>query len=61
MPPSPVNVALGRLLRRAEDEEPERLAETFVDVGTLFARLSTRDSQIIFGRRGTGKTHALPI
>jgi hypothetical protein len=52
-------MALARLLRRAEDEEPELLAETFVDVGPVFARLSTRDSQIIFGRRGTGKTHAL--
>jgi hypothetical protein len=33
--------------------------DTFVDVNALFARLSTRDDQIIFGRRGTGKTHAL--
>jgi hypothetical protein len=57
--PAPVNLALGRLLRRAEDEDPERLVETFVDVGALFAQLSTRDNQIIFGRRGTGKTHAL--
>jgi hypothetical protein len=59
MPTSSVNMALARLLRRAEDEEPELLAETFVDIGPLFARLSTRNSQIIFGRRGTGKTHAL--
>ncbi len=54
-----INTAFGRLLRRAEDEHPERLAGTFVDVGSLFSRLSTRNNQIVFGRRGTGKTHAL--
>jgi hypothetical protein len=47
------------LLRRAEDEDRTTLADTFVDVNALFARLSSRDQQIIFGRRGTGKTHAL--
>lgn len=47
------------MLRRAEEEDPATLAETFVDVNALFARLSSRDSQVIFGRRGTGKTHAL--
>jgi hypothetical protein len=56
---SAVNTALARLLRRAEGEDAEKLVETFVDVGTLFARLSSRDDQVIFGRRGTGKTHAL--
>jgi hypothetical protein len=59
MATAPINTALAKLLRRAEDEDLERLAETFVDVGPLFARLSTRDNQVIFGRRGTGKTHAL--
>jgi hypothetical protein len=59
MATAPINAALARLLRRAEDEDLNRLAETFVDVGPLFARLSTRDSQVIYGRRGTGKTHAL--
>lgn len=54
-----MNLALARLLRRAEDEDPERLAESFVEVGAIFARLSTLDNQIILGRRGTGKTHAL--
>jgi len=59
MATAPINTALAKLLRRAEDEDLERLADTFVDVGPLFARLSTRDNQVIFGRRGTGKTHAL--
>ena len=59
MSASPVNMAIARLLRRAEDEDPATLAETFVDVSTLFASLSSRDSQVVYGRRGTGKTHAL--
>jgi hypothetical protein len=54
-----LNTSIVRLLKRAEDEDPETLAETFVDVNALFARLSGRDSQVMFGRRGTGKTHAL--
>jgi hypothetical protein len=33
--------------------------QTFVDVGPLFSLLSGVDHQILFGRRGTGKTHAL--
>jgi hypothetical protein len=56
---SAVNTAIARLLRRADEEDPATLAETFVDVNALFARLSSRDSQVVFGRRGTGKTHAL--
>ncbi|HYI97531.1 MAG TPA: FHA domain-containing protein [Bryobacteraceae bacterium] len=59
MAASPINTAIARLLRRAEEEDPATLAETFVDVNALFARLSSRDSQVMFGRRGTGKTHAL--
>jgi hypothetical protein len=59
MPATAINTAIARLLRRAEDEDPETLAETFVDVNTLFANLSSRDSQVVYGRRGTGKTHAL--
>jgi len=59
MPATAINTAIARLLRRAEEEDPATLAETFVDVNALFARLSSRDSQVVFGRRGTGKTHAL--
>lgn len=33
--------------------------ETFVDVGPLLTLLSSKDHQILYGRRGTGKTHAL--
>jgi hypothetical protein len=59
VPASAINTAIARLLRRAEVEDPATLAETFVDINALFARLSSRDSQVVFGRRGTGKTHAL--
>jgi FHA domain len=48
-----------RLKRRAEGADPAQLAGTFVDVGTLLTRVSSSDHQIIYGRRGTGKTHAL--
>jgi hypothetical protein len=45
--------------KRAEKMAPEQLAETFVEDGSLFARLESRDHQVLYGRRGTGKTHAL--
>ena len=45
--------------KRAEKVDHETLVNSFVDVGPLFTVLSTPDNQILFGRRGTGKTHAL--
>lgn len=48
-----------RLVRRAEASDPARLVQTFVDAGTLMPLLSSTDHQILFGRRGAGKTHAL--
>lgn len=48
-----------RLLKRAETIDRQTLVKTFVDVGSLFTVLSTIDHQIVYGRRGTGKTHAL--
>ncbi|MCZ6652653.1 MAG: hypothetical protein O7D91_06455 [Planctomycetota bacterium] len=56
---SPINTALLRITKRAEVSARERLIQTFVDVGPLFTLLSGQDHQILFGRRGTGKTHAL--
>jgi hypothetical protein len=56
----PTNVALMKLTRRAEAAVNEQmLVDTFVDVGPLFTLLSSGDHQIVYGRRGTGKTHAL--
>lgn len=56
---STLNRAFLGLGRRADQVDPRKLVETFVDVGPLFAMLSSEDHQIIYGRRGTGKTHAL--
>lgn len=57
--PSVTNTALMQLHRRAEASDAATLVETFVDVGPLFTLLSSRDHQVLYGRRGTGKTHAL--
>ena len=54
-----INLSLMRLSRRSEKVDSEALVRTFVDVGPLFNLLSIVDNQILFGRRGTGKTHAL--
>jgi len=56
---TPVNSILLRLPKRAESAVREVLTRTFVDVGPLSALLASNDHQIIYGRRGTGKTHAL--
>lgn len=54
-----INLALLRLTKRAEMSDPKVLVNTFVDTGMLQAMLGSRDHQVIYGRRGTGKTHAL--
>ena len=54
-----VSNCLLKLHHRAEAVERKKLIETFVDVGPLLHVLSTTNHQIIYGRRGTGKTHAL--
>lgn len=54
-----INSTLLRLARRAERSEPRLLVNTFVDTGMLQALLTSPDHQVIYGRRGTGKTHAL--
>jgi Cdc6-like AAA superfamily ATPase len=54
-----INAAFLGVQRRAESVDRETLVQTFVDIGALFTVLSSRDRQIVYGRRGTGKTHAL--
>lgn len=56
---SPTNAAFLRISKRAEANARQNLIDTFVDVGPLFTLLNSADHQILFGRRGTGKTHAL--
>jgi len=56
---SAINKAIFRLSRRAEASARPKLIQTFVDIGPLFSLLSGVDHQILYGRRGTGKTHVL--
>lgn len=54
-----LNQSFFKVQLRAEKGEPAVLVKTFVDVGHLFTMLSSTDHQVLYGRRGTGKTHAL--
>lgn len=55
---SAFNQALISMPKRAEKSEAEKLQRTFTDLG-IMPRLEVVDNQVIYGRRGTGKTHAL--
>ncbi|MDE1141267.1 MAG: hypothetical protein PW999_16660 [Paraburkholderia tropica] len=55
----PINISILRIARRAEQNDLKHLVDSFVDIGTVFHSLETRDHQVIYGRRGTGKTHIL--
>lgn len=57
----PTNLAFLRIAKRAERQDDQVLQKTFVDFGSVFAVLSSVDHQIVFGRRGTGKTHLLTV
>mgnify|MGYP000020476037 CR=1 FL=1 len=57
----PTNLALLRIAKRAERQDDDVLRQTFVDFGSILTALSTVDHQVIFGRRGTGKTHLLTV
>jgi hypothetical protein len=54
-----INRALLGISRRAESVDRHALARSFVTAGSLSAMLHSADHQILYGRRGTGKTHAL--
>lgn len=54
-----LNQALMRISRRAENTDRHTLASTYVTAGSFSAMLHSTDHQILYGRRGTGKTHAL--
>lgn len=53
-----MNRALNLVPKRAESRQTEQLRDTFVDSGIAIV-METVDHQILYGRRGTGKTHAL--
>ncbi|HWX48155.1 MAG TPA: hypothetical protein VNZ61_08885 [Roseomonas sp.] len=50
---------LQQISKRAEDLTPEEQAKSFVAIRRIDGALKSRDSRVIFGRRGTGKTHIL--
>ncbi|MDQ3153675.1 MAG: ATP-binding protein [Actinomycetota bacterium] len=54
-----LNRLIARVARRAERNGPEILARTFVEVDKISCDLQGVDHQVLYGRRGTGKTHAL--
>jgi hypothetical protein len=55
---SVVNRLITLVPTRADRSPLGVLAETFVDYASLSLLLESRDHQVVFGRRGTGKTHA---
>jgi hypothetical protein len=54
-----IHKALISFDKRAERSTEAILVATFVDSEPLFDLLATKNNQVIHGRRGTGKTHAL--
>jgi hypothetical protein len=54
-----LNRQLLQLRRRAEHAEPDELRRAFVAVQPLTSMLTQADHQVLYGRRGTGKTHIL--
>lgn len=57
--PTLINSAIFEIAKRSEKKSRNYLVSSFVDVGPLFSLLKTVDNQILYGRRGTGKTHIL--
>lgn len=57
----PTNHALNLVSRRAERSTPSQLLASYVDVGDLSATIQGADHQVMYGRRGTGKTHILTM
>ncbi|WP_316832799.1 hypothetical protein [Pedobacter aquatilis] len=54
-----INTTFLKFSKRSETVDIEYLVKTFVNVGPLFTILSNKEHEITYGRRGTGKTHAL--
>ncbi len=53
--------ASSTLARSERQQDLNKLMETFVDFGGILEQLDNDNSQIIYGRRGTGKTHVLKV
>lgn len=56
-----IRAAVARLVPRSDRaDNPQRLVETFVDNG-IIGLVDVDRNQVIYGRRGTGKTHVLNV
>ncbi|HLF79760.1 MAG TPA: hypothetical protein VJB57_19940 [Dehalococcoidia bacterium] len=56
-----IRAAIARLVPRSDRaEDAQRLVETFVDNG-IIGLVEEQRNQVIYGRRGTGKTHVLNV
>ena len=61
VPDPSVQKAVSRIMQRAERQQSlDRLADTFVDPG-ISVQIDNDNNQILYGRRGTGKTHVLKV
>jgi hypothetical protein len=58
-PPPRITNLLQQVSKRAERLDPHQQAGTFVSIGGVESTLLNIDNRVIFGRRGTGKTHLL--
>lgn len=57
--PVPPHRLIQKVIKRAENLTPKEQAESYVSIGNIEGTLLNRDNRVIFGRRGTGKTHIL--
>lgn len=51
---------VSKILQRSERQDLQKIIRSFVDVGVL-PQLLNQNNQIIYGRRGTGKTHIFKV
>jgi hypothetical protein len=54
-----INNVLMRVYKRAENLDDTLLEHTFVPIPQVDSMLSTAEHHVLYGRRGTGKTHTL--
>lgn len=54
-----INESILKIAKRSETKNRDYLVKTFVNVGPLSTIMTNKDHEVIYGRRGTGKTHAL--
>lgn len=59
MPEQTIEELLSRVTRRAEDLSAHEQIQSYVQARGLSGALLNKDNKVLFGRRGTGKTHAL--